>query len=217
MKSSLSNLLKFSLSTIFSLSIINCAQNSNPTIQTETTETNKTSTIKINGKSPLDYYSYFMFKKTGDCKDNEIYESTVRSEKIFLEKQANGLPIYANLDLALHSDNTYEANYIETNVTSLFEYGYSGDILVNLKFKNKWSIDENGSLILDGIGKATALKYNDRESLLMRFTVKLSNDKLVGKDSIMTLIKTRLYDDDLKNYCEHLKNSESSTSSTLEK
>ncbi len=171
------------ISTIFSM--VNCAKDSSP--GAGATDTNK-KTISINGKSPQEYYSQFIYKITGECQQGNSNEYFVTSGDIKIGKQNNSMPIYAELEIRMFADYTYKAKYIEKRVDKFIDNGYSYDITGVKDFQSKWSINNDGLLILEDIGVATALEYNGSPSFNLVFNKNQLSEGLNENSSMVRKI-----------------------------
>lgn len=146
------------------VAFIGCARPSHRS--TSPTPVNKS--VTINGDRPEDYYTQFYYRVIGKCDDEYISFQYLDSLDIPLEKSSDNKPRRAKLRVYLKPDHTFNADYEERKIGKYVSGGYIYDVTYEKSFSSTWDINPQGELVLNGIGVALALQYNDSDALLLK-------------------------------------------------
>ncbi len=139
--------------------------------------------ITVNGKTPSAYFKQLQFRVIGDC--NEV--SKLRFKKLskaigfretILGKDSKDRDVILSLNLYLLRDDRFIAKIEERTVLEYIEGGYGFEATLNETIKGKTSLNSQGQLILEGLGKASAIDINDKKGVQL-----VLNDNIVHRSS----------------------------------
>ncbi|WP_413942700.1 hypothetical protein [Bdellovibrio sp. HCB-162] len=170
---------KFILTTLL-LTLSACAPGGGGSSNTHT------KSVIINGKTPREYYNQFLYKTSGECSKGTLYHHFVHSKDIVLGKTESGNPILGELYVFLIDENNFSADLLEKEVLSYEENGYSYREHAFKSLKGRYEINDNGDILLEGLGSGRALKYNKSPAIDFAFS-SYSIEELHGKTSILGL------------------------------
>lgn len=122
-------------------------------------------TVMIQGMTPTDYYNQFLFKDSTDCGRSDSYKF-LSSWSISLVDRVNGHETVGNLYLFLNADGTYYAEYKSDEIVEVSQEGaYWSRRILRETIQGKWSVTEDGEIILGQLGRGKSLIYNDMPAI----------------------------------------------------
>lgn len=122
-------------------------------------------TVTIQGKSPQEYYKQFLYHESTDCGQKDSFKF-LSSLSISLFDLENGHEAQAELYVYLEADGSFYAEYEEDEIVQRYSNGsYATKPLLEEVINGRWSIDENGAILLGVLGRGTGLKYNNSETI----------------------------------------------------
>lgn len=150
-----------------------------------------TSEVLINGETPENYYKRFFYHTSGTCGiGSGLWFHFVESfdDSLRLPDAADGRDRKAELEIFIDPNGDYAANLSE----EIF-YEKRGDIetyrVVSVeRFVGKWSITVDGKLMLEGLGLASSLIYNNAPSMDLKIDDAFSRPELRNQSVIIVSV-----------------------------
>ena len=179
--------MKYVISLISVLVLLSaCARGSSENISPNT----HTSEVSVNNEKAEDYYNRFLFRTTGKCSEYSIYFHFMTSEGVKIDNDVNGQHIRAKLEIFTSKNGTYTANYEERLVRYYIDNGYGFNVVFKKRIQGKWLVDNQGKLILEGLGVGSGIIYNNVPSILLSADKDIHRSGLKGQKILVRLSST---------------------------
>jgi hypothetical protein len=126
---------------------------------------NTQKTVTIQGKTPTEYYNQFLFVDSKDCGIDDWYRYPSVWNISLLDK-VNGHDTAGTLRVYLYKNGTFFAEYDSDEHTP----GPSPGIVqtspvLRETVSDRWSVTEDGEILLGALGRGTSLIYNDMPAI----------------------------------------------------
>ncbi|MNK89487.1 hypothetical protein D3C87_1094980 [compost metagenome] len=142
-------------------------------------------TVKIQGMLPADYYNQFLYKGSKDC-GNKDYFKYINSDSIALLDRYNDHEIHAELYIYLNPDGTFSADYEESEILArLDESRISTKPIQHQTIYDRWSVTEDGEILLGRLGRGRSLIYNERPAIELEYGSFFADKSVRYKDVIL--------------------------------
>lgn len=142
-------------------------------------------TVKIQGMSPTDYYNQFLYKGSKDC-GNKDYFRYINSHNITVLDLYNDHEIRAQIYIYLNPDGTFSADYEEDEVLEhLGEGRISTKPIQRQTIYDRWSVTEDGEILLGKLGRGRSLIYNERPAIELEYGSFFADKGVRYKDGIL--------------------------------
>ena len=165
------------------------------------TEERKNETT-IQGKSAEEYYNQFIYYIEGDCKKGYAYEHYLAGRSILIGKDSTGRDLRANFKVKMQRNHTFTAAYEEQAVIRYTEGGMHYKIVGQKEISGTWSIDKE-KILFEGLGQGVSLKYNDVESINLKFSTDLISPGLAMSEFIFSMHSSSVDEKEFIEFCKN--------------
>lgn len=125
-------------------------------------------TVTIQGMTPAEYYNQFLYEDSYDCGNKQMYR-LLGNWNISLNKQVNDHEVQGSLRVFLYPDGTFAAEYDEDELGEPGTIGRKITPVTRETVNDRWSITEDGEIILGVLGRGTSLMYNNGPGINFKF------------------------------------------------
>lgn len=149
------------------------------------------SAVTVNGQDPVAYFNFFISTHDdGKCELGMGVNHFLSSSSILVGKNPAGQDIRADINIYMHPDHTYVANYEEHDVEKYLDMGpgatgYNYSVERKKRISGTWGVDRD-HLELSNLAEGSALEYNKYPAVALRYTNDVISAGLSGASSIGT-------------------------------
>ncbi len=152
----------------------------------------ETKTVTVNGEAPEVYYKRFTYKTSGKCySEYGVYFHFLSTfhDSLTLPPVADGRKMEAGIQLYLNEDGTYEADYSELlEIPVRPDENRRYEVLRTDRISGRTQLNDEGQLELEGLGRLTALKYNDKPAAMLHVDHDLHTAGIRGQMVTMVMV-----------------------------
>lgn len=173
--------MKYLLCTLAALTLTACGSDSGTGSASSAQATKVTSVTEIvQGELAADYYSRFVFARSGSCAEqNTSYVSTESRYTKVGEGERNSL--LAQIRMHLLPDNTYRGIYSVVEGSLLNEGFYvTGPIRQEVVIQGNWEVKE-GKIEISGLGTGSGMEINEVKGFDLRLADDHPIEAIAGK------------------------------------
>lgn len=188
----MNSLWQFICSISIALAVTACAPEYDDPVAAPSAPTNQTPekpvekpVQKIDGMEVDKFYAQMFIKVSGSCRPNTVSYQYPQSHIAYIGINSKNNPVYANISVVMTEDKKFRAIYREW-----IQWRFANDyIVVDQKvIEGEWKIDEV-NLLLDGVGVATGLRFNNHPAMRIKFDKNIISQGIENRTMMLEISK----------------------------
>lgn len=162
-------------------------------------------TVTVNGEAPDAYFKRFTYKTRGKCYDQYgVYFHFLSTfhDYLVLAPVADGRKMEASLQVFLNEDGIYQADYSELlEVRVRPDENRKYHVLNTIRIGGSASLNDEGEMVLEGLGRLRALKYNDKPAVMLHVEKNIHTPGITGQKVTMVMVTSTAGREEYKKVC----------------